>query len=262
MYPCAWDYIPLICFCSFVTARSEWPDFIQLIANYPLPNDFTDISRTCRIWEAARATAAGSALYDPIAVGNYGKVFTRGYLAMSNPVDYVLVQAKAVWSSKVSVHEWLGCLLSIGCGSPLEEFSVNRGSSRLNQWLDEIAMMADNAAESFALDRNSFEQLYRLSNNTTSGDADFGAIQNISFQDEATVGYLMATETTCITGDCIQRLSGIYPIPGPRPILHQIATRPEPIVSKPTVSNTISLDLRGLRLVSPEPSTTGTITAK
>ncbi|RSL69739.1 hypothetical protein CEP54_002106 [Fusarium duplospermum] len=71
-----------------------------------------------KIWEAARATLAAPAYFDPIKVGPHSLEFVDGGIGTSNPVFETRNCARDLWqlSRKTSFDEQIHCLVSIGAG--------------------------------------------------------------------------------------------------------------------------------------------------
>ena len=64
-----------------------------------------------KIWEAARATSAAPAFFDPIAIGPDRVQYLDGGLGANNPVQFAMLAAKEVWPKSA-----VRCLVSIGAG--------------------------------------------------------------------------------------------------------------------------------------------------
>lgn len=64
-----------------------------------------------KIWEAARATSAAPAFFDPIAIGPDRVQYIDGGVGANNPVQFAMLAAKEVWPKST-----VRCLVSIGAG--------------------------------------------------------------------------------------------------------------------------------------------------
>ncbi|RSM02025.1 hypothetical protein CEP52_008226 [Fusarium oligoseptatum] len=71
-----------------------------------------------KIWEAARATSAASAYFDPIKIGPHSFEFVDGGIGTNNPVFETRNCARDLWqaSSNTNFDEQIRCLVSIGAG--------------------------------------------------------------------------------------------------------------------------------------------------
>ncbi|RSL63281.1 hypothetical protein CEP53_004494 [Fusarium sp. AF-6] len=71
-----------------------------------------------KIWEAARATSAASAYFDPIKIGPHSLEFVDGGIGTNNPVFETRNCARDLWqaSSNTNFDEQIHCLVSIGAG--------------------------------------------------------------------------------------------------------------------------------------------------
>ena len=67
----------------------------------------------CHLWEAARATSAGSTFFKPIYIKEYTMTFVDGGLGYNNPSQSALDEAKIVWPDCQHF-----VLVSIGTGHP------------------------------------------------------------------------------------------------------------------------------------------------
>lgn len=72
----------------------------------------------CKVWQAARATTAAPAFFEPISVpiraGGVTTQLVDAGMGSNNPSEHVLNEARSIWGRD---HP-LGCLLSIGTGYP------------------------------------------------------------------------------------------------------------------------------------------------
>ncbi|RMJ13900.1 hypothetical protein CDV36_006418 [Fusarium kuroshium] len=71
-----------------------------------------------KIWEAARATSAASAYFDPIKIGPHSLEFVDGGIGTNNPVFETRNCARDLWqaSNNTNFDEQIQCLVSIGAG--------------------------------------------------------------------------------------------------------------------------------------------------
>ncbi|KAK3954872.1 hypothetical protein QBC32DRAFT_254378 [Pseudoneurospora amorphoporcata] len=73
----------------------------------------------CKIWEAARATAAAPTFFAPMTVSdnNVQEEFLDGALGYNNPITEVLNEA----GTSLDPNLKLGCILSLGCGTKADK---------------------------------------------------------------------------------------------------------------------------------------------
>jgi hypothetical protein len=108
----SWQNEEALTFQSFVCAirrENAQPVFLR---SYRSPHGH---EVPCTIWEACRATAAATSLFDPIKIGPFKEEFVDGAPGFNNPVNEVLVEACDLWPETVIICN-VGCILSIGTG--------------------------------------------------------------------------------------------------------------------------------------------------
>ena len=127
---------------SFVCAmRRENTQHVRLRSYSTTQADEVD----CKIWEAARATSAAPAFFDPIKIGPFGEEFIDGAIGANNPIDEVLAEARSIWPD---ADKRIQCIVSIGTGVPeFKEFGKN--AKQVAENLLHIATEADETARKF-----------------------------------------------------------------------------------------------------------------
>ncbi|KAI4784180.1 phospholipase, patatin family protein [Aureobasidium sp. EXF-3400] len=168
----------------------------------------SNLYKTVRIWEAARATSAASTFFDSITIGNPGQRFLDGGTGANNPIRHIWGEAKDLLSRQESLSKNLGCLISIGTGQPgykpFEETVQGIGKALL-----EIATETETTANGFHRDRSElFENKICFRFNVPRGLGDIGLAETeqISAIKSMTDHYL---ETEAVQGDiriCVQQL--------------------------------------------------------
>ena len=99
---------------SFVCTIAHETAGITRLRSYTLPNKL-NISAT--ICEAALATSAATAFFDPVHVG--ARKFEDGALGANNPVEEVEEEAANIWcSDSRELMSLVKCFVSIGTGNP------------------------------------------------------------------------------------------------------------------------------------------------
>ncbi|RSM15747.1 hypothetical protein CDV31_004846 [Fusarium ambrosium] len=86
-----------------------------------------------KIWEAARATSAASAYFDPIKIGPHSLEFVDGGIGTNNPVFETRNCARDLWqaSNDTNFDEQIQCLVSIGAGVGQSYSAKEATASRL-----------------------------------------------------------------------------------------------------------------------------------
>jgi hypothetical protein len=167
-----------------------------------------DLYNTVRIWEAARATSAASTFFDSIVIGNPGQRFLDGGTGANNPVQDLWGEAVDLLPHGESLHDNLGCLVSIGTGQPgykpFEETVTGIGKALLG-----IATETETTANRFHRDRSAlFENKICFRFNVPRGLGDIGLAETeqISAIKSMTSNYL---QTETVQGNlrmCVQQL--------------------------------------------------------
>jgi len=92
---------------TFVVAtslRAGRPVLMQTYDNYPSTETFPAF-----IWQAARATSAAPAFFEPIMIDDVE--YADGGTGSNNPVELAIDEAHDIWPNRV-----IGCVVSIGTG--------------------------------------------------------------------------------------------------------------------------------------------------
>jgi predicted acylesterase/phospholipase RssA len=118
----------------------------------------SDLLRTTKIWEVARATSAASSFFDPIKIGKFGEEFVDGATGANNPVRAMWSEAKHVFlGPRESLESNLKCLVSIGTGVPsLEPFGDKMWD--IARTLKRIATETRKTAESFHQEHSELDE--------------------------------------------------------------------------------------------------------
>jgi hypothetical protein len=107
------------CKTAVVTARHNDQKRPILLRSYAHPSYPAD---TCEIWKAGRATSAASVFFPPVSIGDPPCRYIDGaFSGHCNPAELALEEVDALWGPKPGrplPSRHLGCLLSIGTGSP------------------------------------------------------------------------------------------------------------------------------------------------
>lgn len=100
------------------------------------------------VWEAARATSAGTTLFDEIAIGSNGRKFLDGATRANNPIHELWKEAQMLWNNQ-PLEEQVQCIVSIGSGIPRTgEFKT--GIVEIYHTLKQIATETERNADEFA----------------------------------------------------------------------------------------------------------------
>ncbi|KAG9672833.1 phospholipase, patatin family protein, partial [Aureobasidium melanogenum] len=168
----------------------------------------SNLYKTVRIWEAARATSAASTFFDSITIGEPGQRFLDGGTGANNPVRHIWNEATDVLSRQGPLLENLGCLISIGTGQPgykrLEETVQGIGKALL-----EIATETETTANEFHREHSGlFKDKICFRFNVPRGLGDIGLAETEQISDikSMTDHYL---QTEAVQGDiqiCVQQL--------------------------------------------------------
>ena len=92
---------------SVVCAVDQY-DTPARIRSYENRNDYDNLLRECKIWEAARATSAASTFFEPITIGRYGQKFVDGALRHNNPIEIADLEAGAMFPGEEKMIVSLG----------------------------------------------------------------------------------------------------------------------------------------------------------
>ncbi|KAH0160893.1 ankyrin, partial [Aureobasidium melanogenum] len=168
----------------------------------------SNLYKTVRIWEAARATSAASTFFDSITIGEPGQRFLDGGTGANNSVRHTWNEATDVLSRQGPLLENLGCLISIGTGQPgykrLEETVQGIGKALL-----EIATETETTANEFHREHSGlFKDKICFRFNVPRGLGDIGLAETEQISDikSMTDHYL---QTEAVQGDiqiCVQQL--------------------------------------------------------
>jgi hypothetical protein len=133
---------------SFVCATSKGTSDVVHFSSYLTRRNSSDLLRTTKIWEAARATLATSSLFDPITIGIHGEEFVGGENGANNPDEEAYNEAADLWP-KIAIKDNIKCLVSIGTGVPsLKPFGENMVD--IGNTLVAIAKDSERTAGNFA----------------------------------------------------------------------------------------------------------------
>ncbi|KAF7512509.1 hypothetical protein GJ744_001444 [Endocarpon pusillum] len=107
---------------TFVCATRRDATATMQFTSYKSHSD-SDLLKTTKIWEAARATSAAPSFFDPIKIGRFGEEFGDGGTGANNPVRILWNQAQYCLGQGGLVERNLRYLVSIGTSIPsLEPF--------------------------------------------------------------------------------------------------------------------------------------------
>jgi len=81
-----------------------------------VPDPFSEVQETAKVWEVCRATAAATSFFDPIKIscGPIKIEFLDGATRANNPIDELWDEARAIFGA--DFQRRLQCLVSIGNG--------------------------------------------------------------------------------------------------------------------------------------------------
>jgi hypothetical protein len=133
------------------------------LTSYGTPRGNSDLLNSAMIWEACRATSAATSIFDPIAVGRFGKDFVSGATGANNPVWDAWYQAQLAWGLG-PLQGKFNCLVSDGTEVPLVK-SFREDVLHIGETLVAIATETEQTAERFRLERaflESTERYYRF----------------------------------------------------------------------------------------------------
>ncbi|PVH83911.1 FabD/lysophospholipase-like protein [Cadophora sp. DSE1049] len=102
---------------------------------------------SCTIWEACRATAAATSLFEPIKIGQFNEEFVDGATGFNNPVNEVLLEARDLWPETI-LSSNVACLVSIGTGLRSNS-SFGPSVMQVGRTLLRIAVETEKTAERF-----------------------------------------------------------------------------------------------------------------
>jgi hypothetical protein len=109
-----------------------------------------NVGRECTVVEAARATSAAPRFFKGIKIGKLQELFIDGGIKFSNPVNYVVQEARSIAEKEPS------CVVSIGTGSiavaHLEQpnFTQNIFTTKLIKVIQDIATDCETTANNMA----------------------------------------------------------------------------------------------------------------
>lgn len=109
-----------------------------------------NVGRECTVVEAARATSAAPRFFKGIKIGKLQELFIDGGIKFSNPVNYVVQEARSISEKEPS------CVVSIGTGSiavaHLEQpnFTQNIFTTKLIKVIQDIATDCETTANNMA----------------------------------------------------------------------------------------------------------------
>ncbi|CAI7596568.1 unnamed protein product [Penicillium glandicola] len=155
------------------------------------------------IWQVARATSAAPTFFPSITFGHPPANYADGAMLHNNPIRLLMREITKVWGANAQ----LGCVISIGTGSPPNQKLGTLGLSILNACA-KIATNAESIARSFKADEGGKLQkegkYFRF--NVTQGlqDVKLEEWQAFDLMDAATKRYLNDMESEVHT--CCRRL--------------------------------------------------------
>ena len=178
---------------------------IVRLRSYSLPEEQSVLATIC---QAALATSATTALFDPISIGD--RIFTDGALGANNPVDEVEDEASDIWCWETGdLKRLVKCFVSIGTGNPGKEPFENSMIKLLRETVVQIATETTNIERKFiARWTRHFDEKRYFRFNVDQGLQDIGLdeYQKKGAIEAATVGYLTRTAQKFQVRDCIQNL--------------------------------------------------------
>ena len=101
----------------FVCAMSKETSEITQFTSYVSRDGMSDLLKSAKIWEAARATSAATSFFDPIKIGPNREEFVDGAFGANNPIQFMWYEAQLIWPS-IRLEDQIETLVSIGTGEP------------------------------------------------------------------------------------------------------------------------------------------------
>jgi predicted acylesterase/phospholipase RssA len=95
----------------------------------------------CTIWEAARATTAAPAFFEPVTLAHDKVTFVDGGIRENNPINQVITEAERLWPGRP-----IGCIVSIGTGWKLIK-PLSDQKSKLHNILKTLSQITTDAVE-------------------------------------------------------------------------------------------------------------------
>ncbi|KAL9112428.1 MAG: hypothetical protein Q9227_003270 [Pyrenula ochraceoflavens] len=147
----------------FVCAMSKETSEITQFTSYISRDGMSDLLKTAKIWEAARATSAATSFFDPIEIGPNNETFIDGAWGANNPVRFMWYEAQQIWPS-ARLEDQIEVLVSIGTGEPGVS-DVGDKFWEIFEKLKKIAAEAQKTADHFKRDHRDLvreKKYYRL----------------------------------------------------------------------------------------------------
>ena len=108
-----------------VSCGEEAPPSPYLFCNYPRENCTLDGSNACHAWEAARATSAIPAIFDPIRINR--RLFKDGGLVANNPTQLAVMEASRLFPDRS-----IDCVVSLGTGKMTADLRAISAGTDIN----------------------------------------------------------------------------------------------------------------------------------
>lgn len=208
MFPCrvlVHVAVLTIMFPRFVCAAAKELYGITVIRSYSLPGKQAIPATIC---EAALATSAATAFFDPVSVG--ARHFVDGALGANNPVDQVENEASDLWCPETgNLQPLVKCFISIGTGNPGKRAIEDNMIKFLTKTLKSIATETEETAKKFIKRwRGLYDQKRYFRFNVEQGLQDVGLAEykEVGRIETATEGYLDDQERASRVRDCAVNL--------------------------------------------------------
>jgi len=163
---------------------------VDLLRSYPT-QAWGQRDHNCYIWEAARATAAAPAFFEPIQLHDGGATFVDGGIVANNPVEEALKEANIIWPD-IGV----GVLLSLGTGvAVVKSFAKKKEAGHdILEKIVTISMNADRQAEKFkegfGATLHKAGKYFRFSVEQQISDVELGDVTSYEKQEDAADYYV------------------------------------------------------------------------
>jgi Patatin-like phospholipase len=158
----------------------------------------SDLLRTTKIWEAARATSAASSFFDPIKIGEFGEEFVDGGTGANNPIHELWNEAKYVWPDE-PFEKNINRIVSIGMGVPsLQPFGS--GLIEIGKTLLRIATETERTAESFHREHSKLDDGNRYFRFNV-----FQGLEHIGLEDASQKNAIMAATRRYVESQAVMK---------------------------------------------------------
>lgn len=191
---------------SFVCTIDRYTKHMVRLRSYSVPGERGIPATIC---EAALATSATTAFFDPVSIG--ARSFADGGFGANNPVEEVEGEAAKIWCANTGdLKPQVKCFISIGTGNPGKKPFEDSMLNFLSETVVQIAMETEATEKKFiARWAKQFDEKQYFRFNVEQG------LQNIGLEEYKEKGaiegasedYLTHTAQWFRMRDCIQNLS-------------------------------------------------------